>query len=208
MAKIIRFLERLNNGINTTMVTITAIAVLALIGVIVWFGTKMKDDNLTFGVDQTIDVTPLMVDKMHSIGQWEFLSISDEELIDTIRKGIFSDDELVRIYYGTLRLGIDFSTCTDDWIHQEGDSIVVTLPKVQLLDNNFIDEARTNSFFESGKWSNQDRKDMYDRARQRMLKRCLTKENTEKATQNAKEQVQHMLQPIANTKRLWISFKN
>lgn len=207
MAKIIRFLERLNNGINTTMVTFAAIAVLALIGAIVWFGSKMKDDKIVFGADQTIDVTPTMVDKMQSIGQWEFLSISDEELVDTIRKGIFSDDELVRIYYGTLRLGIDFKSCTDEWIHQEEDSIVVTLPEVQLLDSNFIDEARTNSFFESGKWSNEDRKNMYNRARQRMLKRCLNEENLRKARENAQVQIQHMLQPIANTKKLCISFK-
>lgn len=189
------------------MVTIAAIAVLALIGAIVWFGSKVKDDKIVFGTDQTIDVTPTLVDKMQMIGQWEFLAINDEEMIDTIRKGFFSNDELVRIYYGTLRLGIDFSTCTDEWIRQEGDSIVVTLPEVQLLDNNFIDEARTKSFFQSGKWSSKDRKDMYDRARQRMLKRCLSKENIETATQNAQEQIKRMLQPIAEPKRVWISFK-
>ena len=207
MANIIRYLERLNNGINKMTVTIVAIAILALIGAIVWFGSKVKDDKIVFGVDQTIDVTPTMVDKMQSIGQWEFLSISDEELIDTIRKGFFSNDELVRIYYGTLRLGIDFSTCTDEWIRDEKDSIVVIVPEIRLLDNNFIDEARTKSFFESGKWANKDRKDMYDRARQRMLKRCLTTENMDKARVNAKEQMQRMLQPIAEPKKLCISFR-
>lgn len=167
----------------------------------------MKENGISIDVDRTIDVTPTLVDKMQAIGQWEFLTISDEELIDTIRKGFFSDDELVRIYHGTLRLGIDFSTCTDEWIRQEKDSVIITLPDISLLDRNFIDEALTTSFFESGKWDNKDRKAMYERARQRMIKRCLTKENMATAQNNAKEQIQIMMQPIAEPKTVWITFK-
>lgn len=207
MGKIIRFFERINNGINTTIVSIAALAILALIGIIVWKGHEMKENGIAIDVDRTIDVTPTLVDKMQAIGQWEFLTISDEELIDTIRKGFFSDDELVRIYHGTLRLGIDFSTCTDEWIRQEKDSVIITLPDISLLDRNFIDEALTTSFFESGKWDNKDRKAMYERARQRMIKRCLTKENMATAQNNAKEQIQIMMQPIAEPKTVWITFK-
>lgn len=52
-------------------------------------------------------LSPTQVESIENIGQWEFLSVSDEELIDTIRRGLLGDDQLVRIYYGTLRLGID-----------------------------------------------------------------------------------------------------
>lgn len=85
-------------------------------------------------------------------------------MIDTVRKGFFKDDELIRIYYGTLRLGFDMSEAKADWIKADKDTLVITLPKIKLLDENFIDEARTKSFFESGSWSDKDRADMYKRA--------------------------------------------
>lgn len=207
MAGIIRFLERLNRNINTTMVTLAAVAVLALAGVGVWLFSDIKDSGLSIGIDDSIDVTPTMVDKMHEIGQWEFLSVSDEELIDTVRKGFFSDDELARIYYGTLRMGIDFGACSKEWIENGKDTVVITLPEIVLLDNNFIDEARTNSFFESGKWSNEDRKKLYERARLRMIKRCFTEENKEKARQNAKEQVRQMFIPVVKPKGIRVEFE-
>lgn len=207
MAGIIRFIERLNKGINTTMVTLAAVAILALVGVCMWFLSGLKETSLSIGTDESIDATPTMIDKMHEIGQWEFLSLSDEELIDTVRKGFFSDDELARIYYGTLRLGIDFSNCDKGWIENGEDTIVITLPEITLLDNNFIDEARTNSFFESGKWSNEDRKAMYERARKRMIQRCFTKENKEKASKNASEQIRQMFIPIAKPKGVRVEFR-
>lgn len=207
MGRIIRFLERINNGISSLSITIVSLAILCLIGAIAWFGYKAKDDFISFEADDAIDITPTIVEKMKAIGQWEFLAVSDEELIDTTRRSLFSKDELVRIYYGTVHMGIDLADCEPDWIRNEGDTLFVTLPDISLLDDNFIDEARTKSFFETGKWSSSDRKDMYERARQRMLKRCYTKENIETARQNAQEQIQRMLQPIAEPKKLWISFK-
>lgn len=200
MARIIRLLERITNGFNKLTVTLASLAVIAVIVCLAWFGNKAKDTSFSFSSNEKIDVTPTIVDRMRSIGQWEFLAISDEELIDTVRHGFFSDDELVRIYYGTLRLGIDLRDCSKDWITQEADTFFITLPEVKLLDQNFIDEARSRAFFETGKWSNADRKAMYERARQRMLKRCMTRENIDIAKQNATEQITRMLQPIVAPK--------
>ena len=60
--------------------------------------------------------TPMRIQAIRSIGQWEFLSIDDEEIIDTVRRHwLSSDDQLVRIYRGTLRLGVDFRQCSPDW---------------------------------------------------------------------------------------------
>ena len=171
-----------------------------IIVVFVWTCNGVKKSSLSIGVDEKIDCTPNIVDRMRAIGQWEFLTVSDEELIDTVRKGFFSDDELVRIYYGKLRLGIDLSSCSEDWISQKDDTVFVTIPEIRLLDHNFIDEARTKSFFESGKWSNADRQAMYDRARDRMIRRCMSPENKKVARDNACEQVQKMLAPIAKPK--------
>lgn len=192
----LRKLMSASNAINKFTLTLASLCFLAIVGVIVWMGYKIKDDSFTIGYSDKIDDTPTIVEQMKEIGQWEFLSISDEELVDTVRRGFFSDDELVRIYYGTLRIGIDFSQCDEKWIEREGDTIKVDLPPVRLLDENFLDETRTKSFFESGKWTNADRKAMADRAKALMRKRCLTKENMDLAQKNAEAQVNAFVKMI------------
>lgn len=204
MAKTTRLFEGITNGMNKLTIMLASLAIIAVVVCVVWFCNATKDSSLSFTSNDDIDVTPTIVERMRSIGQWEFLSVSDEELIDTVRTGFFSDDELVRIYYGTLSLGIDLRDCSKDWISSKGDTIVVTLPEVKLLDQNFIDEASSRSFFETGKWSNKDRKAMYERARQRMLTRCLTEENLNTARLNAKDQISKMLRPIAEPKVIYI----
>ena len=185
---------------NKLTIMLASLAIIAVVVCMVWFCNATKESTLSFSSNEEIDFTPTIVERMRSIGQWEFLSISDEELIDTVRTGFFTDDELVRIYYGTLSIGIDLRDCSKDWISTEGDTIFVTLPEVKLLDQNFIDEASSRSFFETGSWSNKDRKAMYERARQRMLSRCLTEENLNTARINAREQIGRMLRPIAEPK--------
>ena len=116
--------------------------------------------------------------------------------MDTVRKGLFSDDHLVRIYYGTLRLGIDMHQAKPGWLTVKGDTVTARLPKVKLLDNEFIDEARTQSFYESGKWKAQDREALYKKARRQMLKRCLTSANLKTARENAESQFRQLLQSM------------
>ena len=186
-----------NDAVHRFVMTLVALCVLIAIGWGVWLYFKMNEGvGMSFFTNDRIDDTPTIVEQMREIGQWEFLSISDEELIDTVRTGFFSDDELVRIYYGTLRIGIDFSQCDEKWIEKEGDSIKIDLPPVQLLDENFLDEARTRSFFESGKWSNADRKAMADRAKAAMRKRQLTKANMSLAQKNAEMQVKAFVNSV------------
>ena len=57
-----------------------------IIVVFVWTCNGVKNSSLSIGVDEKIDCTPNIVDRMRAIGQWEFLTDSDEELIDTVRK--------------------------------------------------------------------------------------------------------------------------
>ena len=181
---------------KTFWLQVLGIAVLIAVGIalVKWI---TNTNSVSVNVDQRIDVTPQQVQSIQSIGQWEFLAINDEELVDTVRKSIFVDRELVRIYYGTLRLGIDLHKAKPQWLHVENDSIVVsTLPNVELLDRNFIDEARTQSFFESGSWSADDKEKLYNIAYKKMLKRCFTKENIATAENNAQQQFEKMLKAM------------
>ena len=150
--------------------------------------------------DEKIDITPSQIRSIEQIGEWSFHAINDEELIDTIRHGFFSDDELVRIYYGTLRLGINLKEAHEGWLAMQNDTLCAILPPVRLLDNNFIDETRTRSFIETGKWTHHDRKAMYNRAVQRMRRRCLTKKNYQSARDNARVQFEQMLRSMGYDK--------
>lgn len=200
MAGIIQFLEKAGNGLNRFMVIMACVAVMGAVAAVWWLIGAVGDSSLSVGPDDAIDSTPTMVERMQNIGEWEFLAVSDEEIVDTVRKGFFSDDELVRIYYGTLRLGIDLRECSDKWVSHRNDTVFVTVPQVKLLDYNFIDEARTRPFFETGTWTPADRKAMYHKARRIMIERCMNRENIAVAQNNAREQIARMLQPIAAPK--------
>ncbi|SEF42079.1 Protein of unknown function [Xylanibacter ruminicola] len=186
---------------------ISIIVVGLLIAVIMWVKSITKGNYVAFGADTAIDVTPTQIQSIKAIGEWEFLSLSAEELVDTVRKGFFTNDELVRIYYGTLRLGVNMHQVEPGWLTTKGDSVIMKLPKIGLLDKDFIDEARTKSFYESGSWKPTDRDALYKKAYRQMLKHCLTKENLQAAEVNADQQLRNMMQSMGY-KNIKIVFKN
>ncbi len=156
----------------------------------------LRSNSLGIFSSDTRNAGIMQVKEMKEIGEWEFLSIEDEELVDTVKKGFLSDDYLVRIYYGTLRLGFNMEEVPDDWVRLDRGTLYVTLPAIRLLDERFIDEARTKAFFESGKWSDQDRIDMYSRAYEKMVARCLTDENLKSAEENATREFLRLLRAL------------
>ena len=181
-------------------------AVLTVVVLGVWLYRSLSDSHVEMGADEEIDLSPTQIQSIKAIGEWEFLSISLEELTDTVRKGFLSDDELSRIYYGTLRLGINLHQVEPGWLEAEGDSVSLALPRVTLLDRDFIDEARTKPFFESGSWKSEDREALYRQARERMLQHGLTKENLAAAETNAREQITSLMRAMG-FKHVNITFK-
>ena len=118
--------------------TLWALIAIAVIIIIFRFCSSTKNDSLpTVSVDDKIDVTSTIITSMKEIGEWEFLSVTDEELVDTTRKGFLRDDKLVRIYYGKLSLGINMHKAEPHWARMQGDSVIITLPGIELLDKRF-----------------------------------------------------------------------
>lgn len=177
----------------TTLLIAVSLTIAVIIMLVVWIfrSTRINIEN-----ENHVTVSETQIQSLKNIGEWEFMSINDEELVDTIRRGLFSDDELTRIYYGTLRLGIDMQEVKDGWIYVKNDTLFATLPPVKLMDENFIDEARTQTFFEHGKWNQHTRALMYERAKAMMLRRCLTKSNIQSAQQNASAQFYQIFQSM------------
>ena len=131
---------------------------------------------------ERVTLTPTQIKSIESIGEWEFLAVSDEEIVDTVSHGFFGDSELIRIYYGTLRMGIDLRQARKGWIRLEGDTVCADLPPVRLLSNEFIDEARTQTFYETGTWTAADRKRLYLKASRIMRQRVVNRDNLNKAS--------------------------
>ena len=99
---------------------IACTAIILIIAAIFYFSYRaITRSSADIDVNSSIDVTPTQIESMKQIGEWEFLSISNEEMIDTVRRGFFSDDELIRIYYGTLRLGINMHKTKPHFIRME-----------------------------------------------------------------------------------------
>ena len=184
---------------NIRSITIAA-AVIVVVLLAVWLYRALEDARLEIGADDSIGLTPTQIESIKAVGEWEFLSVSTEELVETTRKRLFSDDQLVRIYYGTLRLGVNMKQVEPGWIQQRNDTLFLTLPKVGLLDRDFIDEARTKSFFESGTWKAEDREALYKRAYRKMIAHCLTPTNLSTAEDNARESFRKLLRSMGYQK--------
>ena len=173
------------------------LAIVLLAALVLWgIRLLLKGNSLSFADNSNIDLTPTQVEHIEAIGEWEFLQVNDEELIDTIKHGFFGDSELARIYYGTLRLGINLKETPEGWLTQKHDTLIATLPPIKLLDLHFIDEARTLSFYEKGSWTETDRKHMYEKAYNVMLKRALSRQNLQRAQENAQQQVKELLRSM------------
>ena len=190
---LIAILQLLNSLSSKTILILAAILVVAAVAFLVWI---VRGTSATLTNQSHVELSPTQVESLRAIGQWEFLTITDEEIADTTRRGFFSNDELVRIYSGTLRLGIDMADIGDGWIEADKDTIRVVLPPVKLLDENFIDEAATRSFYETGTWNQEARQALADKARQKMKARCLTPQNIASAEQNAAAQFHQLLRSM------------
>lgn len=166
---------------------LTALTIIAFVVMVITLTVKGTTNEVELAPDnKKIEVTPIQITSVKEIGQWEFLSVSDEELVDSMESRIFGQPKkIVRIYYGTLRLGVDLSKLQEDDVVLRGDTVDVTLPAISLLDNDFIDEAKTKSFYETGTWPQSTRAALFQKAKKQMLARCMTRENVHIAQYNA-----------------------
>lgn len=69
-------------------------AVVIIVGFALWFWF-FSPMGVSIRRSDDIATTKTYVTAMRDIGQWEFLAINDEELVDTVDKGFFSDKELI-----------------------------------------------------------------------------------------------------------------
>lgn len=99
-------LKLATGSLQTTVTVVLTVLVLIVVSfLIVRFSGKENHVGVT--EEKKFTLSPTQIKSLEDIGEWEFLSIADEELVDTVSHGFFGDDRLVRIYFGTLRLGVN-----------------------------------------------------------------------------------------------------
>lgn len=173
--------------------------IIACVGVYIYF---KQTTDVSFQQSETATL-PTRIEKIKDIGEWEFLSITSEDIVDTTavvkRPWPLPDSKkrLVRIYKGTLRLGFDLKTDTrEGWIAERGDTVDVKLPPVRLLDDRFIDEAATRPLIEEGDWTHEDRERLYSKAVRKMKREYLSPENIHRVETSALEQMESLLRSL------------
>lgn len=175
--------------------------VVVILAVVAWIWISNTTD-IKINHSETV-TTPSRIESIKEIGEWEFLSIYDEELVDTVAetRRIWplppARRQLTRIYSGTMRLGFDLQKdVSKDWIVERGDTVDVTLPPIRLLDEEFVDEAAARSVIETGKWSAADRSAMYGMAVRKIKKNCMTPDNLQRARESARQQMEQLLRSM------------
>ena len=167
------------------------ILLVALIG----YGAMVAYRTLTNSndaVDKPIEQSPEEIMRLQAIGQWECLSVEAEELVERHYSGLMSERDLVCIYRGTLRIGVDMRKLPSDWVEMKERSAILHLPQPSLLDENFLDESRTTVFFEQGVFRPEERDAMRTEAKDKMKQRAMTTENLSIARRNAEAQFQKL----------------
>lgn len=187
---------------------IFAVAAIVIAITYIYIGIKENSPiHLEVERNTRIDLTPEQILSVRDIGQWEFLTINTEELVEWQRSRTLTTDRLTRIYQGTLRLGIDMSKASDDWFTSLPDSTAqLILPHAALLDNNFIDEARSRSFYEKSSIPPEARDQLYAQARKKMMQRCLTPQNLQTTERNARNEFTRIFKSFG-FKTVTIQFK-
>lgn len=178
-------------GVITVVLTSAALATFFFCGE---GGTEKSLFRITS--DTTAAFTATEVRSIRETGEWEFLSITTEELVEKQQKGFWGDTFLSCIYQGRLRIGTDLRKAPADAFTAQGDTVLLRLPDVSLLSPDFIDETRTQVFHESGKWTAAAKQELYEMARKQMMARALTEENLTAARNNAEQQLRALFLPL------------
>lgn len=150
------------------------LAILIIGGVWIALRHLSATSDVAVSDESRVATTAAVLDSLRSIGQWELASVSCETVIDTTRSRYFGlrHDRLTRRYAGRLSVGIDLRHGGVSAASHAGDTLLITLPAVGLLDTMFLDESQTTVLRSTDKGFERDAPTalaMLARARRRMI---------------------------------------
>jgi len=121
----------------------------------------------------------IQITDLSKTAKLKVLSIYKEVIISQYRQErgfLFSQNEyqIHSIYPGRLDIGFDLTKCEDNWIVTDGDTIIVSLPPVEILNKDawYIDETKKQTPIEDGTWTTADYNMMAQRANALIRRTC------------------------------------
>ena len=84
------------NRLSAKAILMITLIVVLLITITIAIRWITNGTSLHIKQNKQIDLTPTLIKSIEEIGEWEFLQLTDEELIDTVKHGFFGDSELTR----------------------------------------------------------------------------------------------------------------
>ena len=172
-------------------------AVVVVVAVAIGVGVvrcTTKNDGFIAENDHREELTPLLVDSIQSIGEWQLQTVDLETQVDTTRRrwlGLVTD-RLVRRYYGRMSIGLDLSHLPEGWHKEVADTVFLTIPPVTLLDSAFIDESRTRLISSDNDEFAEDatvRKAMLEKAWRQMVSEGMTPALCDSARHKAEDEL-------------------
>lgn len=138
---------------------------------------------------------------LQELRQLEFLCVDMEEMEDTliINPGFKPAYRFARIYKGRAHLGIDLRRVYE-WALRSNDTLYLTLPDIQLLDENIVNDLSTRTFYASGEMTPVIKQKLYERAKRDMRRRAMMTTNVEMARENAREHFVNLFKQLCGEK--------
>jgi len=158
---------------------VSAVIVLALL---LFFRTQR--DNISRLYDYLFkprtEVGHIQLSDLSKTSKLKVLSLYKEVIVSQYRKerGLLfysqNESQIHSIYPGRVDIGFDLTKCDDNWLTFEGDTAVVTLPPVEILNKDgwYIDEAKKQTPIEEGTWTADDQNKLALRANALIKRTC------------------------------------
>lgn len=189
----IQFETEFNIGRSRWDYTLWKVVIGAICGVAIFFGMHKlwhKADRPLVVVD-----TPSQIEEIRQIRELEVAHFDCEELYEYKREGRIYDDELTKVYYAKLKIGIDLREVKESDIEKDGKKIQITLPDVKLLnEGKILDFSRT--FSESGDIDNQLRRDASKAAEEWIVDKYVTEEVIQNGRRSVVSYIENYLRSI------------
>ncbi len=151
-----------------------------------WYEARQKEQP------ETMEVAAQIL-SWQELRELEFLCVDMEEMEDTliINPRFKPAYRFARIYKGRAHLGIDLRRVYE-WALRSNDTLYLTLPDIQLLDENIVNDLSTRTFYASGEMTPVIKQELYERAKRDMRRRALMEANVVMARENAREYFSNM----------------
>ncbi len=181
------------------LVLITAIVVLLYFYFTCEPPIQVKEDN-------RIEIGPTIITQLQGKKQWCFREIAMQETSEI--KGITGS--LLKRYYGTLRLGVELDSINENSVKfdEANKTLHLKLPKIQILDENFIDESRTETLLENAwtKFNNKELKQCFNKAKEKMIKNNFTPRNIGLAEDQGISEVKRLVKSTGYLGKIEVEF--